>query len=260
MSDSPRVSVVVPFHNSARHIAACVESLLAQKGLDGRFEIVLIDNGSTDDSAAIVGGFPEVTLLSETTPGAYAARNRGIRAASAPLIAFTDADCTVASDWLRSILDGMREPSVGMLVGRVDYPPGSSVGLRLLGAYENAKADYVIGRCEPAHHYAYANNMAVSAALFDELGPFEEWRRAADSEFVHRLAERRPELRFAYRPEMRVVHLEFTGGKARAERLRLYRQTNSRISTFRELGARQRLGVLLHLLSGRRANPTERVL
>ncbi len=88
--------------------------------------------------------------------------------------------------------------------------------------------------------------------MFEELGPFEEWQRAADSELVHRLAARRPDLELAYHSAMRVTHLEFVRMAARAGRLKLYQHTNAQIPTFRELGAGQRLGVLLHLVRGHR--------
>ncbi len=148
MSENPCVSVVVPFFNSERHLAACIESLLGQDDVGGPFEIILIDNGSTDGSASIVERYRELIVLDEPTPGAYAARNTGIRRARAPLIAFTDADCVVAGDWLRSLRDGMQDPTIAILLGHCRYPPNASLALRVLGAYENAKAEYVINHCE----------------------------------------------------------------------------------------------------------------
>jgi len=245
---------VVPFFNSERTMQACSESLLAQEDVGGPYEILMVDNRSTDASASIAGRYPGLTFLDEPAPGAYAARNAGIRRATAPVIAFTDADCVADPGWLRSVLDGMEDPRTAILVGHCRYPAGASLALRLLGAYENAKAEYVIGRCDPAHHFAHCNNMAVRAAVFDELGPFEAWERAADSELVHRLAARRPDLRLVYRRSMRITHLEFVRGRARARRLRLYTHTNARIPTFRELGVAQRLGVLVQMLT-RSARP-----
>lgn len=250
MNDRPSVSIVVPFWNSERTIASCIESLRSQEDFSGRYEIILVDNRSTDASAQIVGRYPDLIVLEEGTPGAYAARNAGIARAGAPVIAFTDSDCVVDRDWLRSITDGMRDPRTAILVGHCRYPTSASPALRLLGAYENAKADYVIGRCDSAHHYAYCNNMAVRASAFEQLGPFEEWQRAADSELVHRLARLRPDLKLAFRPSMRITHLEFVSARERARRLKLYTGTNTQIATFRELGARQRLGVLMHLIRG----------
>ena len=240
---TPLVSVVVPFFQSERHIGACIESLLAQRDVGGPFEVILIDNGARDRSAEIARGYDGITLLAESAPGAYAARNTGIRRAAAPIIALTDADCVADPDWLRAVLDGMRDPAVGALIGHCRYPREASPLLHLLGAYENAKARYVLERA-PAHWFAYANNMAVRRALFDELGPFREWKRAGDSEFVHRMAAARPELRLEFRAAMRVTHLEFVRGLARARRLSLYTETNQQIGTFRELTVWQRLGVL----------------
>jgi glycosyltransferase involved in cell wall biosynthesis len=250
MNHRPTVSVVVPFFNSERHLAACIESLLAQDELRDDDEIILIDNGSEDGSPAVAAGFDQLILLKETTPGAYAARNTGIRRATGELIAFTDADCVVDADWLRAIRDGMADPATGIMLGHCRYPEGASRSLKLLGAYENAKTEYVITRCPPSHHFGYANNMAVRAGVFAELGPFREWRRAADSELVHRLAAERPKLRLVFERRMRITHLEFVSSRQRLRRMSLYTHTNSKIETFSELGAARRFGVLLQLIRG----------
>ncbi len=248
--------MVVPFFNSARTLADCIDSLLAQEGISVPYEILLVDNRSQDDSAEIArrySQYPEVTLLAESEPGAYAARNTAIRRATGSVIALTDADCVVDRDWLRQILEGLQDPRTAALIGHCRYPAEASWFLHLLGAYENAKARYVVERCPPANHFAYANNMAVRADVFAEIGLFETWPRAADSELVHRLATRRPDLRFRFLDSMRITHLEFVRSRDRAQRLHLYQSTNARIPTFRELRLGQRLGVLAELL--RRAAP-----
>ncbi len=246
-AETPGVSVVVPFVNRHRHLDACIEALLAQDGIGRPVEIIFVDNGSTDGAGSAVERYPEIVLLHEQTRGAYTARNAGIRRARAPIIAFTDADCVAAKGWLRSVCAGMLDPGIAILIGDCRYPESASLSLQLLGAYENAKADYVLSHCPPAHHFAYANNMAVRASVFEELGPFREWQRAADSELVHRLAARRPDLRVAYRPSMRVTHLEFLRVRDRLRRLLLYTRTNAQIESFRELGLATRAGVLLAL-------------
>ena len=248
MTARPRISVVVPFHNSESTLQACIESLLAQEPLGGLIEIILIDNRSTDASASIAAEYRELIILEEQTPGAYAARNAGIRQANAPVIAFTDADCVADPDWLRSIVDGMQDPETAMLIGHCRYPVEASLALRWLGAYENAKTDYVTHHCDPGHHFTYCNNMAVQASVFEELGPFQLWQRAGDSELAHRMAARKPDLKLAYRPSMRITHLEFVSFRERAKRLNLYTETNSQIVTFRELSFWQRLAVLRHLI------------
>lgn len=248
MSDRPGVSVIVPFFNSEHTLSACIDSLLDQADVEDGYEIILINNGSTDGSPSIAARYSEITTLEEETVGAYAARNAGIGRARARVIAFTDADCMVDGDWLRSIGEGMNDAALAMLLGHCRYPPQASLGLRLLGAYENAKADYVIQRCGAAHHFAYANNMAVKASVFEKLGLFKPWRRGADSELVHRLEANRPDLRVEFRPSMRVTHLEFLSTRERLRRMALYTRTNSQIGGFQELGFMQRVGLLGQLL------------
>ena len=249
MTESPHISVVVPFFNNELTLAPCIESLLDQASVGGDHEILLINNRSTDRSPSIAAHYPEVTVLEEQNPGAYAARNTAIRKARAPLIAFTDADCVAASDWLRSIVEGMADPAIAILLGHFRYPADATWGLRLLGAYENAKVDYVLHRCGAEHYFGYANNMAVRTSVFEELGLFKEWKRAADSELLHRLKAKLPEQGVAYRPSMRVTHLEFLHTRDRVRRMSLYTRTNSKIETFKELSAAQRVGVVRRLLS-----------
>ncbi len=244
-SAAPSVSVVVPFFNDEARLRPCIEALLSQEQVEGTYELIFIDNASSDRSAALVREYPEVRLLSEGSQGAYMARNTGLAKAKAPILAFTDADCVADPDWLSQVQRGMVDPTTAMLVGRIRYPPTASGSLRLLGAYENAKLAYVLERGRPSQRFAHANNMAVRASLFRELGPFREWRRAGDSELVHRIGAERPDLRVRFRPEMRVTHNEFVSSRERVKRLRLYSNTNARISSFEELTFTQRCAIVL---------------
>ena len=96
MTVAPRVSVITPFLNASAHISEAIESVEAQHF--GDWELVLVDDGSTDDSAAIAAVYAakdaRILLLApdRTKRGAAAARNRGIAAARGELVAFLDAD------------------------------------------------------------------------------------------------------------------------------------------------------------------------
>lgn len=252
MTGSPRASVVVPFFESAATLDACLTALRAQDDVPGGFEVILVDNRAPGDAGAIARRHTErddrVILLEEPTPGAYAARNAGIRAARGTLVAFTDADCVPAPDWLRSAAEALESADVAVAVGRVRYPRQASWALHALGAYENAKTAWALAQPDPAHRFAYGNNMAVRADVFEAIGLFEEWPRAADTELVHRLAARHPSRRVVFRTSMTVTHLEFLRARDRLRRMRRYTGTNARIGTFRELGARDRLAVLRRLL------------
>lgn len=91
MPGTPAVSVVVPCFNAERYIASTLRAVLAQQGVE--LEVIVVDDGSTDGSAALVAqAFPEVRLIQRANAGVAAARNAGIAAASHAWIAFCDAD------------------------------------------------------------------------------------------------------------------------------------------------------------------------
>ena len=81
------ISVIVPVYNSGKYLERCVKALLNQDYPKSDYELIFIDNGSTDDSVAIMKGHPELRTLSEKSPGSYAARNRGITQAKGDILA-----------------------------------------------------------------------------------------------------------------------------------------------------------------------------
>lgn len=96
------VSVIVPVWNGADSIERCIAALLHQSYPAYLVDIIVVDNGSTDDTVNRVPIEPRVRLLTESVPGSYAARNRGLSVAEADYVAFTDADCVPDEHWLAS--------------------------------------------------------------------------------------------------------------------------------------------------------------
>ncbi len=182
------MSVVVPFHDSAGFIDACVSALLSQRFPRDAYEIIMVDNNSTDGSAAIVRRYPGVRLLAETTPGSYAARNRGVREARGTIVAFTDSDCAPGPAWLETIWAAMANPGLALVQGRCSLG-SESPPLRVLADYEAKKAAYVFTGDRKDIYYGYTNNMAVRRDAFDKVGPFQEWMRGADVMLVHRVLD-----------------------------------------------------------------------
>ena len=86
----PRLSVIMPIYNGARFLRETIQSVLNQSFSD--FEVIAIDDGSTDGSTRILGEFPEIAVLSQANAGQSAARNLGIERANAELIALIDQD------------------------------------------------------------------------------------------------------------------------------------------------------------------------
>ncbi|WP_292490751.1 glycosyltransferase family A protein [Methanoculleus sp. 10] len=100
---NPEVSVVIPLYNKGPYIARALNSVLAQTFQD--FEVIVVDDGSTDDGAEVVSGFrdPRIRLIQQENQGVSAARNRGIEAAGAELVAFLDADDEWAQNHLETL-------------------------------------------------------------------------------------------------------------------------------------------------------------
>lgn len=117
----PLVSVIVPVWNGAEEIPLCLAALEAQTYPRDRLEIIVVDNASTDATADCVRRFPGVTLLHEPVAGSYHARNLGLGQARGEYIAFTDADCIPATDWIEKAIGHARaRPDAGVIAGRIE--------------------------------------------------------------------------------------------------------------------------------------------
>jgi len=99
------VSVVVPTLNSGATLEKCLESIRGNTSRY-RYEIIVVDGGSTDDTVEIAGRIADVVLASDTHY-AGANRNKGFRAAQGNIVCFTDSDCVVPQDWIDGLADGL---------------------------------------------------------------------------------------------------------------------------------------------------------
>ncbi|MBU1110475.1 glycosyltransferase [Patescibacteria group bacterium] len=104
---SPEISVVIPAYNEEKLIGKCLEALAQQSFPPDNYEVIVVNNASTDHTAEIVHSFapnfPHLTLIHEPDHDISVARNSGFKKARAIIIASTDADTQVPSDWLEQI-------------------------------------------------------------------------------------------------------------------------------------------------------------
>nr|MBC8176705.1 glycosyltransferase family 2 protein [Candidatus Desulfacyla euxinica] len=102
MPDQADISIIIPVFNGAKYIKKCLDSLLNQELKP--CEIIVVDNGSTDDTVALVGNYKKIYLLEEKVPGAGMARNKGAGKARGLILAFIDADCQAKRDSPKSAI------------------------------------------------------------------------------------------------------------------------------------------------------------
>lgn len=118
MTHSPEIAIVVCTYQMPRHLSLCLESLARQTGIDGRAEMIVTDDGSTDDTARVVEAFgrrapfPVRFVTGEHHGCRGRSRNVGILAATAPYLLLIDGDCIVPPDHVRIHLNERRPNTV----------------------------------------------------------------------------------------------------------------------------------------------------
>jgi glycosyltransferase involved in cell wall biosynthesis len=183
------VAVVVPTYQYGHFVARAIDSALAQTRPPA--EVVVVDDGSTDDTAAVVAGYgPPVRLLSQDNRGVAAARNAGIAASASPLLAFLDADDTWEPGKLAAqVARWTSEPDLGLVhcgVYEVDAD-GAMTGSRLTGAEGRVAEDLLLLRGPGI--LGGGSGPLVPRSVLDRVGGFDErLSTSADWELWLRIA------------------------------------------------------------------------
>jgi glycosyltransferase involved in cell wall biosynthesis len=167
---TPDVSVVFATHDRAARLEALLASLRAQE-FGGSFEVIVVDDGSRDGTPAVLaaelarGELRLRVIRRERARGPASARNAGWRAASAPLVAFTDDDCTASPRWLDAGVRALREHAGSFAQGRTDPLPEE---LHLMGPFSRTLQ---VHRAGP---FFQTCNVFYPRALLERLGGFDE--------------------------------------------------------------------------------------
>lgn len=162
-----QASVIVPARNAEATLGATLAALEAQRDVDRGFEVIVVDDHSTDSTAAVAAASRlRPRVVSPRGRGAAEARNAGVRAAHGAALAFTDADCEPDPAWLATGLG--RLGSADLVQGSVQ-PAGP-----LRGPW-----DRTLSVAGPTGLFESAN-LFVTRELFDRVGGFEHWLGSAE--------------------------------------------------------------------------------
>jgi len=169
------VSVVVPVHNGAEHLGACLQGLANQALPRERYEVIVVDDGSTDGTHAVAERFEKVRVIRQRRTRTAGARNAGWRAASAPWIASIDSDCVPSRAWLTALLGAVNVDSDAPVIGAA----GKTVGYRsdtAAARFVDLFGSYDAGRhlAHPAFPFASACNIIVRRSALETVAGFDE--------------------------------------------------------------------------------------
>lgn len=182
------ISVIVPVYNAMRTIDLCLSSLLAQRDVSGPFEILFVDDCSTDATAthlerglaALPAGAAAVRLLRlPGNRGPATARNAGAHAARGGILVFTDSDCELDTRWLAEMTDPLTDPAISAVKGAYRTRQRSLTARFAQAEFEDRYK--VLAR----HEYidvVFSYSAAIRKSVFDAVGGFDTSFPRADNE------------------------------------------------------------------------------
>ncbi len=169
MNPPPFVSVIVPVFNGEAWIDDCLSALRGQLYPADRYEIIVVDNGSTDDTRSIVAQHGVVPEVETGIRSPYAARNRALAFATGEILAFTDSDCVPAADWLDKGIGPIRRGDADMVGGEVRFMLGERPST---GTLLDATINVEMRRNIESRGAAKTANLLVHRRVIGAQGPF----------------------------------------------------------------------------------------
>jgi len=201
------VSVIVAAYNRKHLLRECLRALQAQNLPKEQFEIIVVDDGSTDGTASVAGSF-DVRVLRQPHLGVCAARNAGLRAARGEWVAFTDSDCIPSRTWLPSLLTAVRPadgkpPALGAAGPTFGYK-STSPAARFVDLTAGLSAEQYLAH--PLFPYAPTANLMYGRDALEAVGGFDSRFTAYEACDLSLRLRRVHEGEFVFAPRAVVLH------------------------------------------------------
>ena len=185
---APAVSVVVPTRNRAGYLSVALASITGQQ-LDAAFEVVVVDDGSTDATAAVAQEAGTALERHRAPRGANAARNAGIAATSAPLIVLVDDDVRTPPGWLAALCEGARAMPWADALGGPIRASLEGAAPRSCGREPAPVTTLDLGPSDTETRFVWSANMVIRRSAVERIGGFDEslWGNGEEEEWLMRL-------------------------------------------------------------------------
>ena len=203
MREVQKVSLYVPCYNAQGYINKCLEAALRQSyPVD---EILVINDGSTDDTAAVASRYPVRIIAGEYNNGLASARNTALRQARNNFIASIDADCVIGRDWLKECMKNFDSPKVAMVGGRLEEAYDSNIA----DCWRSAHLKHHWGEENITNPvFLSGSNLVMRKDLVGLAGVYDERRYRNNYEDVDlSLRVRRLGLDLVYEPAAQAMHI-----------------------------------------------------
>ena len=182
------VSVVIPVLDDSMSLRKCLQVLKQQTYPKDCYEIIVVDNGSKEDIKNVVSEFKNTVFTYEEYPTLHAARNKGISIAKGEILAFTDADCIPALDWIEKGVNALENnPGCGLVAGKVEIffkDPNRPTAAELFEKITAFRQKEYIERW----HFAAPANAFTTKSIIEKVGLFDgTLKSGADVEWGNRI-------------------------------------------------------------------------
>ncbi len=178
----PKVSVVVPIYNGEEDLNDLIQCLYNQTYPKNQIEYLLVNNNSSDSTVKILEqavteaekkGIILKALNENEIQSSYAARNKGIRQATADIIAFTDADCRPIPEWIEELIKPFIDEKIGIVVGELTALSGDSILEKYAERYGVMSQKFLLEHSFLP--YGQTANLAIRKNIFYQVGLFRPY-------------------------------------------------------------------------------------
>jgi glycosyltransferase involved in cell wall biosynthesis len=216
----PKYSIVVPAYNAANTIGHCLAALARQSAPAKDFEVIVVDDGSTDGTGDIVKQFP-VRYFRQPNRGPASARNLGAREAGGEIILFTDSDCVPDGNWVKEMTAPFKDPDIAAVKGA--YRTSQRSLTARFAQVEFAERFRMLTKADSidmvdTYSAAFRRDVFFGAGGFDESFPVAN---NEDTELSYKLAGQGH--RMVFNPNAIVCHLNHPDSITRYARLKFWR-------------------------------------
>lgn len=187
-NDTPLVSIIVPNYNYADSLGVCLQAVLDQTY--PRTEVIVVDDGSTDDSVAVAEAMGVRVIRLTDNGGCARSRNVGAAHAQGDILFFVDSDLAMEPDAVANAVAILRaDPEVGAVCGLQD--PDPLLHDTLVARYRGVQYHYWSASGEGEVTVLFPAMLAMPRRIFDQIGPFnEDLKQTEEVDYAYRLSRR----------------------------------------------------------------------